>query len=80
MRVVYHLSSLFSISFVIFLIEYIAGFEDQRMPLINGSLSNKGSVVAGLLIIVFVQAFFNLFCREDLCLVDILLFVHFPFF
>jgi hypothetical protein len=46
------------------LLEYIAGFEDQRLPLINGSLSNKGSVVAGLLIIVFVQAFFNLFAER----------------
>jgi hypothetical protein len=71
---------LFSIYFVIFLLEYIGGFEDQRLPLINGSLSNKGSAIVDLLIIVFVQAFFNLFCREDICLEDILLFVHFPFF
>jgi hypothetical protein len=43
------------------------------MSLINGYLSNTRSVVAGMLIIFFVQAFLNLFYREDLYLVDILL-------
>jgi hypothetical protein len=59
MRVVYQIVFFFSHFFVIFLIEYIAGFEDQRFPLINGSLSSKGSVVDGMLIIVFIQAFFQ---------------------
>jgi len=49
--------SLFSIySFILFL-EYSANFEYQRLPLVNGSLSSKGSSTNFLLIIVFFKYF-----------------------
>jgi hypothetical protein len=61
---------LFVISF-----EHSAAFEDQRLPLINRFLNNRGSVVIFLLITVFLFKYLSFtFCREDPCLVDVLLF------
>jgi hypothetical protein len=57
MKVVFYQNviSLFSISSVIFLLEYIADFEDQRLHVINKSMSNRGFVASFLLIIVLFQ-------------------------
>jgi hypothetical protein len=80
MRVVYHIVFFFFHFFVIFLIEYIAGFEDQRLPLINGSLSNKGSVVDGHVNHCFCSSIFQSILQRGSLFSRHSSFVHFPFF
>jgi hypothetical protein len=72
-------SSLFYTLFFI-LLERIADIENQWLPMDNRFSSGKDFVVTAYYLCVLFQVPFHPFCKENLCLMGILLFVYSLFF